>query len=98
MIKICAFDEEIKEINEIISSEFNLQVVRMPGHYWHGFKALGNEPVMLLYFTTNLYDNTNPDEERRAWDDSTIIPKSVNGKKNDARVGKPWNWNISPHR
>jgi dTDP-4-dehydrorhamnose 3,5-epimerase len=98
VIKIGAFDDETEEVNEIISSGFDLQVVRLPGHYWHGFKAVGNEPAMLLYFTTNLYDSANPDEERRAWDDPTLIPKSVNGKKNDSRVGKPWDWNIPPHK
>ena len=98
MIKICAFDDKSAELNEIISSSLDLQVVRMPGHYWHGFKALGNEPVMLLYFTTNMYDSANPDEERRAWDDPTLIPKSINGKKNDERVGKQWDWNIPPHK
>jgi dTDP-4-dehydrorhamnose 3,5-epimerase len=98
LIKICAFDDETNEVDEIISSGMDMQVVRMPGHYWHGFKALGNEPAMLLYFTTNLYDPSNPDEERRAWDDPTLIPKIVNGKKNDARVGKPWDWNILPHK
>jgi dTDP-4-dehydrorhamnose 3,5-epimerase len=98
LIKICAFDDETEEVNEIISSGFDLQVVRMPGHYWHGFKALGNEPAMLLYFTTNLYDPANPDEERREWNDPALIPKSVNGKKNDSRVGKPWDWNSLPHK
>jgi dTDP-4-dehydrorhamnose 3,5-epimerase len=98
MIKICAFDDETAEVNEIISSALDLQVVRMPGHYWHGFKALGDEPAMLLYFTTNLYDPANPDEERRLWNDPTLIPKIVNGKKNDARVGKSWDWNILPHK
>ena len=53
---------------------------------------------MLLYFTTNLYDPANPDEERRAWNDPALIPKIVNGKKNDERVGKPWDWNIPPHK
>ena len=98
LIKICAFDDETAEVNEVISSALDLQVVRMPGHYWHGFKALGDEPAMLLYFTTNLYDPANPDEERRLWNDPTLIPKIVNGKKNDARVGKPWDWNILPHK
>lgn len=97
-IKICGFDDEIAEVNEIISSGLDLQIVRMPGHYWHGFKAVGNEPAMLLYFTTNLYDPSNPDEERREWNDPTLIPKSINGKKNDSRVGKPWDWNISPNK
>ena len=98
LIKICAFDDKTSEVNEIISSGLDLQVVRMPGHYWHGFKALGNEPAMLLYFTTNLYDAANPDEERRPWNDPALIPKIVNGKKNDARVGKPWDWNSFPHK
>jgi dTDP-4-dehydrorhamnose 3,5-epimerase len=97
-IKICAYDEKTEELNEIISSGQNLQAVRMPGHYWHGFKALGNEPATLLYFTTNLYDYNSPDEERRPWNDPTLVPKSINGKKNDPRVGKPWDWNQPPHK
>lgn len=97
-IKICAYDEKTEELNEIISTGRDMQVVRMPGHYWHGFKALGNEPAMLLYFTTNLYDSANPDEERRPWNDPTLIPKFINGKKSDPRVGKPWDWNQPPHK
>ncbi len=97
-IKICAFDEKTAEVNEVISSGLDLQLVRMPGHYWHGFKAIGTEPAMLLYFTTNLYDASNPDEERRPWNDPTLIPKIVNGKKDEARVGKPWDWNTLPHK
>jgi dTDP-4-dehydrorhamnose 3,5-epimerase len=98
LIKICAFDDKTSEVNEVISNGLDLQVVRIPGHYWHGFKALGNEPAMLLYFTTNLYDATNPDEERRPWNDPALIPKIVNGKKDDVRVGKPWDWNTLPHK
>jgi dTDP-4-dehydrorhamnose 3,5-epimerase len=98
LIKICAFDDKTSEVNEVVSSGLDLQVVRMPGHYWHGFKALGNEPAMLLYFTTNLYDAANPDEERRPWNGPTLIPKIVNGKKDDARVGKPWDWTTLPHK
>ena len=92
-MKICAFDEKTEELDEIISSGQDIQVVSMPGHYWHGFKALGNEPAMLLYFTTRLYDYATPDEERRPWNDPTIKPKSINGKTNDPRVGKTWDWN-----
>jgi dTDP-4-dehydrorhamnose 3,5-epimerase len=97
-IKICAYDEKSGELDEIISNGQNLQVVRVPGHYWHGFKAVGVEPTMLLYFTTNLYDPSNPDEERRLWNDPSIIPKSINGKKDDPRAGKPWDWNYPPHK
>jgi dTDP-4-dehydrorhamnose 3,5-epimerase len=97
-IKICVYDEKTEELNEIVSTSQDQQIVRVPGHYWHGFKALGNEPAMLLYFTTRLYNHANPDEERRPWDDQTLIPKSINGTKDDPRVGKPWNWNYPPHK
>ena len=97
-IKICAFDQENEELIEIVSSSQNLQAVRMPGHYWHGFKTLGNKPAMLLYFTTRMYDYESPDEERRPWNDPTLIPKSINGKKDDPRVGKHWDWNYSPNK
>jgi dTDP-4-dehydrorhamnose 3,5-epimerase len=96
-IKICAYDEKTQELDEIVSTGKDPQIVRMPGKYWHGFKVVGNKPAMLLYFTTKLYDHTNPDEERRPWDDQTLVPKSINGKKDDPRVGKPWNWNRPPH-
>ena len=98
LTKICAFDEKTQELDEIISSALNLQVVRMPGQYWHGFKVLGDEPATLLYFTTNLYDPANPDEERRSWNDQTLIPKIINGKKDDVRIGKAWDWNYPPHK
>jgi dTDP-4-dehydrorhamnose 3,5-epimerase len=97
-MKICAYDEKTEELNEIISTGQDMQIVRMPGHYWHGFKAFGNEPAMLLYFTTNLYDYANPDEERRAWNDPTLTPRSINGKADDPRAGKPWDWNQPPHK
>jgi dTDP-4-dehydrorhamnose 3,5-epimerase len=98
VIKICAFDDETRELNEVFSSGSDPQIVRMPGNYWHGFKALGDEPALLLYFTTRLYDAADPDEERRPWDDPTLIPVAVNGKKDDARVGKTWDWNLPPHK
>lgn len=97
-LKICAYDEETKELDEIVSTSQDLQIVRVPGHYWHGFKVVSNETAWLLYFTTKLYDYKNPDEERRAWNDQTLIPRSINGKRDDPRVGKPWNWNYPPHR
>jgi dTDP-4-dehydrorhamnose 3,5-epimerase len=97
-IKIGIYDDETGELDEIVSSVLNLQTVRVPGHFWHGFKAVGTEPAMLLYFTTNLYDPQNPDEERRAWNDPTLIPKSINGKTTDPRVGKIWDWNLPPHK
>jgi dTDP-4-dehydrorhamnose 3,5-epimerase len=97
-IKIGVYDEKTGELDEIVSAVQNLQIVRVPGHFWHGFKAVGDEPAMLLYFTTNLYDPASPDEERRDWNDPKLIPKSINGKKDDPRVGKIWDWNYPPHK
>jgi len=102
-MKICAYDDDKNsqtygELTEIISTAEKLQVVRIPGHYWHGTKTIGVEPSLLIYFVTRLYDYSNPDEERRPWNDPTIIPKTINGKTNDPRVGKIWDWNYPPHK
>ena len=97
-MKICAYDEEKKQLDEIIASEHKLQIVRIPGHYWHGTKTIGNESSLTLYFVTRLYNYKKPDEERRPWNDPTIIPTEINGKKDDPRVGKPWDWFRPPHK
>lgn len=88
-MKICAYDEKSRQIDEIIASEHKLQVVRIPGHYWHGTKTIGNEPSLTVYFVTKLYDAKNPDEERRAWNDPKII---------DSKTGLPFNWDKPPHK
>lgn len=97
-VKICVFGDKTAELDEICSSGLELQLVRVPGHYWHGFKAIGDEPAMLLYFTNRHYDPAEPDEERRDWNDPTLIPQSVNGDKKDVRVGKKWDWNYPPNK
>ena len=93
-VKICAFDEVSGELDEIIAKEEPLQLIRLPGKYWHGTKNIGKEDSVIVYFHTNLYDHKNPDEGRRPWDDRTIVPKSINGKASDPKVGKPWDWSI----
>ncbi len=98
MLKICVYDEESGKLGEIISSEDKLQLVRVPGHYWHGVKSVGNEPVLYVYFVNKLYDYNNPDEDRRPWNDPKIIPKSINGKKDDPRCDKPWDWFYPPYK
>ncbi|HPW72871.1 MAG TPA: dTDP-4-dehydrorhamnose 3,5-epimerase family protein [Methanothrix sp.] len=90
-LKICAYDDESSELDEVISAGENPQLVRVPGHYWHGFKVVGNEQATLIYFVNRLYDYSSPDEERRPWDDQTIIPETINGKRDD-RCGRAWDW------
>jgi len=96
-LKICAYDDDTRELDEIISTGENLQVVRMPGHYWHGFKVVGNEPAMLVYFVNMLYDYKDPDEIRRPWNDSSIVPSSINGRSDD-RCGRSWDWFHPPYK
>ena len=97
-LKICVFDDVTEELNEIISTGDVLQIVRVPGRYWHGFSVVGEETAWLIYFVNRLYDYNDPDEERRPWNDPTIVPKKINGKSSDPRVGKQWNWSYPPHR
>ena len=93
-LKICAYDDREgsptrKKLVEILTSSDKYQIVRIPGFYWHGTLTLGTGPSLTVYFTTRLYDYKNPDEERRPWDDPTVI---------DPRTGSPFDWNRPPHK
>ena len=88
-VKICAYDDDKQELNQIISSSERLQLVRIPGNYWHGFKNVGNNISVVIYFVNRLYDYNNPDEERRPWNDPTII---------DRRADQSFDWNMPPHK
>ena len=102
-IKVCAYDdredsETYAELDEIVLSSERLRVARIPGILWHGYKAIGTKPVKILYGVNRLYDYGDPDEERRPWNDPTIIPASINGRTDDPRVGKPWDWLAASHK
>ena len=93
-LKICAYDDNKGsptrgQLDEILTSGRNLQVVRVPGHYWHGTKAIGDKSSLTVYCVNRLYDLKNPDEERRAWNDPSII---------DPKTSKPFDWNKPPHK
>jgi dTDP-4-dehydrorhamnose 3,5-epimerase len=97
-LKICAYDEESKKLIEIVSTDRKPMLVRVPGHYLHGFRNVSNEPGMLIYFVNKLYDYKNPDEIRVPWNDPTINPKEINGNSSDPRVGQPWDWFCPPYK
>ena len=102
-MKIVCYDDRCDSptfghLVEINVNEHKLQLVRIPGHYWHGNVVIGNTPLLMIYFVSKLYDYQNPDEERRPWNDSSIVPKVINGTRDDPRVGKPWRWDYPPHR
>jgi dTDP-4-dehydrorhamnose 3,5-epimerase len=97
-MKICAYEEETGRMVEIIASGEKPSIVRIPGKYLHGTKTVSNTPSLTVYFVTKLYDYKSPDEKRRPWNDPKIIPTEINGKKDDPRVGKPWDWFQPPHK
>lgn len=97
-LKICAYDEETGRMAEIIASGEKPSLVRIPGKYLHGTKTVSSQPSLTVYFVTKLYDYKNPDEIRRVWNDSAIIPTEINGRKDDPRVGKKWDWFQPPHK
>lgn len=93
-LKICVYDDRSGsqtggQLDEIGVSGERLQVVRVPGFYWHGTKAVGDQAALTVYCVNRLYDHHNPDEERRAWNDPSII---------DPRTGRPYDWNKPPHK
>jgi dTDP-4-dehydrorhamnose 3,5-epimerase len=93
-MKICAYDDRQGsatkgQLDEIVASEERLQVVRIPGFYWHGTKALGDKSSLTVYCVNRLYDAKSPDEERTAWNDPKII---------DPRTSKSFDWNRPPHK
>ena len=97
-LKICAYDDETRGLVEVIASATKPMLVRIPGQYWHGFKAIHPQPSLLMYFVNRLYDHEQPDEERRPWNDPEIIPAEINGNKNDPRANQPWDWFYPPHK
>ena len=96
-VKICAYEDETRELDEIIVHGEDPTIVRIPGKYWHGFRVVGEKSAWILYFVNRLYDKRNPDEERRPWNDPTIVPRIINGDAKDPRIGKSWDWYCAPH-
>lgn len=97
-VKICAYDEETRELVEIIGSSDKPMLIRVPGNYWHGTRTVSNEPSLTVYFVSKLYDYKAPDELRRPWNDPGIVPSQINGSKNDPRVNQPWDWLYLPYK
>jgi len=66
-VEVCAYDDRedsgtYGELAEIILSSERLRIARIPGILWHGYKAIGTQPIKLLYGVHRLYDYDNPDE------------------------------------
>ena len=93
-LKICAYDDEPDSptrgaLDELITSSDRPQIVRIPGKYWHGTKTVSPTPSLTVYMVNRLYDYKSPDEERRPWNDPSII---------NPRTARPFDWNLPPHK
>ena len=69
MVRVVIYDDRENsptkgQLNEIVTGEDNMKLIKIPGECWHGFKVIGNKPAVLINFPTKLYDYENPDEER----------------------------------
>jgi dTDP-4-dehydrorhamnose 3,5-epimerase len=47
-------------------------VIVIPPKVAHGYRVLGQKPLMIVYFTTESYRPDQPDEQRLAWNDPRI--------------------------
>ncbi len=94
-MKICAYDDETKRL---VANEYKPVLVRIPGLFWHGTKTISNTPSLTVYFTNKMYEYSDPDEERRAWNDPLLIPQEINSNKEDPRVNHPWDWFYQPFK
>lgn len=52
--------------------EHNPILLLIPAGVAHGYRVLGGEPAVILYFTTESYNPADPDEKRLPWDDPSI--------------------------
>lgn len=60
------------ETNVFYLGETNRSLLLIPKGVAHGYRVLGNEPAMIVYFTTLSYNREKPDEYRIPWNDPGI--------------------------
>ncbi|MFX1277500.1 MAG: dTDP-4-dehydrorhamnose 3,5-epimerase family protein [Promethearchaeota archaeon] len=61
-----------KKINEIFFGEKQPRLVSIPNKVMHGFKAIGNEIMMVLNCPTEVYNYSQPDEYRLPYNTEEI--------------------------
>ncbi|HJV16855.1 MAG TPA: dTDP-4-dehydrorhamnose 3,5-epimerase family protein [Bacillales bacterium] len=52
--------------------EENPILLLIPKGVAHGYRVLGQRPATIIYFTTESYDQNDPDEKRLLWNDPEI--------------------------
>jgi dTDP-4-dehydrorhamnose 3,5-epimerase-like enzyme len=49
-----------------------MQCLMIPRGVDHGYRVLGSEPMMMVYYVTQTYNPKDPDEHRIRWNDPAI--------------------------
>lgn len=66
-------DSPTEGITQVLyPGEHNPLLIVIPVGVAHGYRVLGNQPLMIVYFTTESYRPSSPDEKRLDWNDETI--------------------------
>lgn len=60
------------ETQTVQAGKDDYKLIVIPTGVAHGYKVLSDEPVILIYYTTEMYDPKEPDEKRIAYDDPSI--------------------------
>ncbi len=70
--KVVVYDPDTGEVDEHFIGDDNPVLLSFDGSKWHGFKAIGDRPCLLINFPNKLYDYEDPDEERLPHDSDQI--------------------------
>lgn len=76
-LKVGVYREDNETAWSIVIGEKRPGVLLIPPPLWHGATTVGPEPAGLLYYVTNLFDPSDPDEDRRAWDSVPDFPWEI---------------------
>ncbi len=73
MVKVALYDAREDsathgEVQQFFMGDNNPMLLKIPPGVYHGYKTLGVEPSLLVNFPTRVYNRTEPDEQRVAWD------------------------------
>ena len=70
-----------RQTQEVYLGEYNPILLKIPAGVAHGYKVVGNQPALLIYFVTTPYNREQPDEYRIPWDSPDI----------------PFDWSLQNH-
>ena len=79
-LKIGVHREDDGTLWQAVIGEKQPGVVIIPPPLWHGAATVGPEPAGLLYYVTHQYDPSEPDEQRRPWNEPADFPWGVQFK------------------